>query len=114
MVCRSTLSQMDVVPRQSFVSGACSRLQQVPQNKWQHVRRDCDSSIFKSVVCLGTRHLSQGLCARLADHMPWLTAGVVLAEERTATMGITNVVKSLSGACGPLLTGYLASQQLFG
>lgn len=81
----------------------------MPQNKWQHVRRGCDSSIFKSVVCL-----SQGLCASLADHMPWLTAGVVLAEERTATMGITNVVKSLSGACGPLLTGYLASQQLFG
>ena len=28
-------------------------------------------------------------------------------------MGITNIVKSLGAACGPLLTGWLSSRELF-
>ncbi|CAL8471841.1 g11383 [Coccomyxa elongata] len=35
-------------------------------------------------------------------------AGIVSKSERTATMGIVNVVKSLSNSLGPLATGYLA------
>ena len=57
---RFSISQMDVVPRQSYVSG------------------------------------------------------VVPAEERTATMGITNIVRSLGAACGPLATGFLAARGHFG
>ena len=51
---RFSISQMDVVPRQSYVSG------------------------------------------------------IVMPEERTTTMGITNIVRSLGAACGPLITGYLS------
>jgi len=35
-------------------------------------------------------------------------AGIVSKSERTATLGIVNVVKSLSNSLGPLATGYLA------
>ena len=31
-------------------------------------------------------------------------SGIVKADERTFTMGVVNVVKSLSSACGPLVT----------
>jgi MFS family permease len=57
---RFSISQMDVVPRQSYVSG------------------------------------------------------IVPAEERTATLGITNIVRSLGAACGPLATGFLAAEKHFG
>ena len=40
--------------------------------------------------------------------------GIVPAHERTVTMGITNIVKSLGAAAGPLVTGYLAANQMFG
>lgn len=36
-------------------------------------------------------------------------AGIVPAAERTATMGIVNVVKSLSASLGPLVTGFAAA-----
>lgn len=36
-------------------------------------------------------------------------AGIVPAAERTATMGVVNVVKSLSACLGPLVTGYAAA-----
>ena len=57
---RFSISQMDVVPRQSYVSG------------------------------------------------------IVPAEERTTTMGITNILRSLGAACGPLVTGYLSAGGHFG
>ena len=41
-------------------------------------------------------------------------SGIVPAEERTATMGITNIVRSLGAACGPLVTGYLSAGGHFG
>eukprot|EP00798_Chlamydomonas_sp_ICE-L_P019507 gene19507-26176_t len=56
---RSVIGQMDVVPRQSYVSG------------------------------------------------------VVPADERTAALGITNVLRSLGTAAGPIVTGYLASREMF-
>ena len=34
-------------------------------------------------------------------------------EERTATIGITNICKSLGAAFGPLLTGWLAATNRF-
>eukprot|EP00798_Chlamydomonas_sp_ICE-L_P019504 gene19504-26169_t len=56
---RSVIGQMDVVPRQSYVSG------------------------------------------------------VVPGDERTAALGITNVLRSLGTAAGPIVTGYLASREMF-
>ena len=40
-------------------------------------------------------------------------AAVVLPNERTAVMGTINVVKTSSQSLGPLLTGVLASKNLF-
>ena len=40
-------------------------------------------------------------------------AGVVRSDERTATIGIINVVKSLANALGPLITGWLVSKDQF-
>ena len=40
-------------------------------------------------------------------------AAVVLPAERTAVMGTINVVKTFSQSMGPLITGVLASKQLF-
>lgn len=40
-------------------------------------------------------------------------AGVVHQEERTITIGITNVVKSFGAALGPLVTGWLAARNLW-
>ena len=40
-------------------------------------------------------------------------AGIVDKRERTATIGITNIVKSLGSSVGPLITGWLVSQNLF-
>lgn len=40
-------------------------------------------------------------------------SAVVLAEERTAVMGIVNVVKTLSQSGGPVVTGWLAGRQRF-
>ena len=41
-------------------------------------------------------------------------SGIVPAEERTATMGITNIVRSLGAACGPLVVGFLSAGGHFG
>ncbi|GAX76041.1 hypothetical protein CEUSTIGMA_g3484.t1 [Chlamydomonas eustigma] len=41
-------------------------------------------------------------------------SGIVPAEERTAAMGIVNVMKSLGAAFGPLVTGWLAQTGHFG
>lgn len=41
-------------------------------------------------------------------------SGFVPDDERTATMGIANIVRSLGAACGPLVTGWLAHGGLFG
>jgi MFS family permease len=41
-------------------------------------------------------------------------SGIVKADERTFTMGVVNVVKSLSSACGPLVTTSLAASGRFG
>ena len=38
-------------------------------------------------------------------------AGIVSKSERTTTLGIVNVVKSLSASLGPLVTGILAAGQ---
>lgn len=40
-------------------------------------------------------------------------AAVVLPEERTAVMGIVNVVKTASQSMGPFITGVLVKHQLF-
>lgn len=40
-------------------------------------------------------------------------AAVILPNERTAVMGALNVVKTLSQALGPLITGILAQEGLF-
>ena len=40
-------------------------------------------------------------------------AAAVLPSERTAVMGLVNVVKTLSQSGGPLLTGWLAGMQKF-
>lgn len=39
-------------------------------------------------------------------------AAVVLPDERTAVMGLINVVKTSAQSLGPILTGILASHQL--
>lgn len=41
-------------------------------------------------------------------------AGAVLPSERTAVMGIVNVVKTLSQSAGPLITGIFANRHMFG
>src|ERR1700743_3353776 len=40
-------------------------------------------------------------------------AAVILPHERTAVMGLFNVVKTSSSSLGPFLTGVLASRKLF-
>lgn len=40
-------------------------------------------------------------------------SAIVLPEERTVTMGVVNVVKTLSQSLGPLVTGVLAGKDLF-
>ena len=40
-------------------------------------------------------------------------AAIVLPEERTATMGIVNTVKTMSQSSGPLITGVLAGKGRF-
>ena len=41
-------------------------------------------------------------------------SAVTLPEERTAVMGIVNVVKTLSQSGGPVITGILAGRERFG
>jgi sugar phosphate permease len=50
-------------------------------------------------------------CTNSMDQPPRqaFIAGAVLAEERTAVMGLINVVRTLSQSVGPSLTGVLAS-----
>lgn len=40
-------------------------------------------------------------------------AGIVLPKERTIMLGVVNVVKSLAGSFGPLVTGYLAASNMW-
>jgi len=40
-------------------------------------------------------------------------AAIVLPQERTAIMGLVNVVKTMSQSLGPLITGVLADRDLF-
>ena len=40
-------------------------------------------------------------------------AGIVLPQERTAMLGMVNVVKSLAASFGPLATGYLAANDMW-
>jgi len=40
-------------------------------------------------------------------------AAIVLPNERTATMGVINVVKTASQSIGPLITGLLVEKNLF-
>ncbi len=40
-------------------------------------------------------------------------SGIVPAEERTAAMGITNIARGVSGAFGPLITGFFISAGQF-
>lgn len=55
-------------------------------------------------------------CSQSMDTAPrtaFLTA-VILPDERTAVMGIINVIKTMSQSFGPLVTGVLASKGMFG
>ncbi len=81
---RYSISQMDVAPRQSYVSGAR------PSFGDQARQRSSASNTA-----------GQRTGALLVDG----NAGIVPAHERTATMGITNIVKSLGAALGPGVTG---------
>ena len=40
-------------------------------------------------------------------------AGIVLPEERTIMLGVVNVVKSLAASFGPLVTRYLAANEMW-
>lgn len=40
-------------------------------------------------------------------------AKVLLPEERTSVIGMTNVVKTMAQSAGPLITGVLAGRNLF-
>ena len=54
-------------------------------------------------------------CTQSMDSAPRsaFLAAVVLPAERTAVMGVINVVKTFSQSMGPFITGLLASKQLF-
>lgn len=54
-------------------------------------------------------------CTQSMDTAPRsaFIAAIVLPEERTVTMGVVNVVKTLSQSLGPLVTGVLAGKDLF-
>ncbi|OZJ04745.1 hypothetical protein BZG36_01790 [Bifiguratus adelaidae] len=55
-------------------------------------------------------------CTQAMDQAPRqaFLAAAVLPSERTATMGVVNVVKTLSMSAGPVVTGVLAANHLFG
>jgi len=54
-------------------------------------------------------------CTQVMDTAPRsaFLAAIVLPHERTAVMGTINLVKTFSQSLGPLITGVLASNQLF-
>jgi sugar phosphate permease len=54
-------------------------------------------------------------CTQSMDTAPRsaFLAAVVLPTERTATMGIVNVVKTISQSLGPFITGVLVDRSLF-
>ena len=52
-------------------------------------------------------------CANVIGLRAAFVASMYLPEERTAFMGITNVVRTASQSVGPLVTGAVAGAQLF-
>jgi len=54
-------------------------------------------------------------CTQSMDAAPRsaFLAAIVLPNERTATMGTVNVVKTISQSLGPLITGILVERELF-
>lgn len=79
------------------------------------------SAIFLALIPLPTRlfpavmFLVLRACTQNMDQVPRqaFLAAAVLPSERTAVMGLVNVVKTLSQSGGPLLTGWLAGMQKF-
>lgn len=79
------------------------------------------SAIFLALIPLPTTlfpamaFLVLRACTQNMDQAPRqaFLAAAVLPSERTAVMGVVNVVKTLSQSGGPLLTGWLAGMQKF-
>lgn len=68
------------------------------------------NSFALAVTLLALRASTQSMDA--APRSAFLAA-VVLPEERTAVMGIVNVVKTAAQSLGPYITGVLVHHQLF-
>lgn len=68
-----------------------------------------------SVVWLAMTFLILRACSQSMDQAPRqaFLAAVVLPNERTAVMGVVNVVKTLSQSAGPVVTGWLAGINKF-
>lgn len=68
-----------------------------------------------SVVWLAMTFLILRSCSQSMDQAPRqaFLAAVVLPNERTAVMGVVNVIKTLSQSAGPVATGYLAGIHKF-
>lgn len=68
-----------------------------------------------SVVWLAMTFLILRSCSQSMDQAPRqaFLAAVVLPNERTAVMGVVNVIKTLSQSAGPVVTGYLAGMHKF-
>lgn len=68
-----------------------------------------------SVVWLAMTFLILRSCSQSMDQAPRqaFLAAVVLPNERTAVMGVVNVIKTLSQSAGPVVTGYLAGMNKF-
>lgn len=69
------------------------------------------SHVGPAITFLIIRACSQSM--DVAPRTAFMTT-VILPEERTAVMGIINVIKTLSQSLGPLVTGVLANRDLFG
>ncbi|SLM36172.1 Major facilitator superfamily domain, general substrate transporter [Lasallia pustulata] len=68
-----------------------------------------------SVVWLAMTFLILRSCSQSMDQAPRqaFLAAVVLPTERTAVMGVVNVIKTLSQSVGPVVTGWLAGIDKF-
>ncbi|KAL9615261.1 MAG: hypothetical protein Q9204_008785 [Flavoplaca sp. TL-2023a] len=68
------------------------------------------STVFPAVTFLVLRACTQNM-----DQVPRqaFLAAAILPTERTAVMGVVNVVKTLSQSGGPVVTGWLAGMQKF-
>lgn len=66
-------------------------------------------------VRLSTMFLVLRSCTQSMDVAPRsaFLAAIVLPQERTAVLGIVNVVRTLAQSFGPLITGILAGSNLF-